>query len=129
MSFHDNQDACSSTHIRSYSLASSATPPGRAISEQLEQLETDLAYLKSDCASLDAYVKSLQTFFYAHPMTTEDQLEQVHSELTLAHDDLCVQVRQLIRNVSKLEKAIDSLTTQYASSSTSIEPSRQKKES
>ncbi|KAI9305080.1 hypothetical protein BJ944DRAFT_239972 [Cunninghamella echinulata] len=77
--------------------------------KMIHHYESELNCLLTECASIDVVLKSLQSFFFVQPMTTEEQLDKVNEELTIAHDELLSQVRQLYRNVIKLDKSIQSL--------------------
>ncbi|KAI8089544.1 uncharacterized protein BX664DRAFT_349930 [Halteromyces radiatus] len=61
----------------------------------IDRLETKLNYLQTDCTLIDIVVKSLQSFFLVKPLTTAEQLIQVDKELSIAHDNVLVQIRAL----------------------------------
>ncbi|CAO3631445.1 unnamed protein product [Cunninghamella echinulata] len=81
------------------------------LTNMIRDYESELNCLLTECASIDVVLKSLQSFFFVQPMTTEEQLDKVNEELTIAHDELLIQVRHLYRNVIKLDKSIQSLSS------------------
>ncbi|CAO3583613.1 unnamed protein product [Absidia cylindrospora] len=77
------------------------------------QLQDTLDYLHDEWATIDIVLQSLKTAFTIHPskMTTEEYLDDIDRELSIAYDDLMAQVRSLDRNLKRLDTKIKSCHT------------------
>ncbi|KAG0172772.1 hypothetical protein DFQ28_002933 [Apophysomyces sp. BC1034] len=110
----------SSSRRSSASRSSGKTgPPKRQRS--LEGLETELAFLRDESATIGIMLHSLRNAFQANapmmriskkPVTSHKQ--EVDREMRTAYDDLMLQVRQLEKKVEKLESKIKDICEQVA---------------
>ncbi|KAF7727028.1 hypothetical protein EC973_008075 [Apophysomyces ossiformis] len=109
---------------------SSPTSPGSVTSRKggqpkrrrsLEGLETELAFLRDESATIGIMLHSLRNAFQANaPMMCKSKKvvtshkEDVDREMRTAYDDLMLQVKQLEKKVEKLESKIKDICEQVA---------------
>ncbi|KAI8093302.1 uncharacterized protein BX664DRAFT_313369 [Halteromyces radiatus] len=81
--------------------------------KDIGQFQDTLDYLQDEWATIDIVLQSLKSAFTIHPskMSTEEYLDEVDRELSIAYDDLMAQVRSLDRNLKRLDVKIKSYTT------------------
>ncbi|CAO3611678.1 unnamed protein product [Cunninghamella echinulata] len=74
------------------------------------KLEDTLHYLQDEWATIDIVLNSLKSAFTVYPskMTTDEYLDEIDRELSIAYDDLMAQVRSLDRNLKRLDIKIKS---------------------
>ncbi|ORZ13174.1 hypothetical protein BCR42DRAFT_419332 [Absidia repens] len=106
-----------STYTTASNTATNSTPrpTNTSISQgkNIIQLQDTLDYLHDEWATIDIVLQSLKTAFTIHPskMTTEEYLDEIDRELSIAYDDLMAQVRSLDRNLKRLDTKIKSCHT------------------
>jgi enoyl-[acyl-carrier-protein] reductase (NADH) len=81
-----------------------------ALDKDITQLQNTLDYLQDEWATIDIVLHSLKSAFTIHPakMTTEEYLDEIDREMSIAFDDLMAQVRSLDRNLKRLDTKIKS---------------------
>ncbi|ORZ13496.1 hypothetical protein BCR42DRAFT_418425 [Absidia repens] len=97
------------TATTSASASTSVTATGDPNNlQRLIQLQDTLDYLQDEWATIDIILQSLKTVFTIHPsrMETEDYLDNIDRELSIAYDDLMAQIRSLERNLRKVDLKI-----------------------
>ncbi|CAO3621645.1 unnamed protein product [Cunninghamella blakesleeana] len=74
------------------------------------KLENNLHYLQDEWATIDIVLNSLRSVFTVYPtrLATEEYLDDIDKELSIAYDDLMAQVRSLDRNLKRLDVKIKS---------------------
>jgi hypothetical protein len=83
----------------------------------VKSIETQISFLKDECATILMMLRSLRTAFLADDSTKQeesiknkkmgplkDRKQAMEREMRIAYDDLMLQVRQLERKVEKLEE-------------------------
>ncbi|RCI05361.1 hypothetical protein CU098_012898 [Rhizopus stolonifer] len=86
----------------------------------INKLENNLRYLLDDWKTLDIVFQSVLNAFDATKDTTEQHLDDVDRELSIAYDELMAQVRQLDRRLKKMALEINQALVLSSSSSTPI---------
>lgn len=78
--------------------------------KDITQLQNTLDYLQDEWATIDIVLNSLKSAFTIYPakMTTEEYLDEIDREMSIAFDDLMAQVRSLDRNLKRLDSKIKS---------------------
>ena len=108
-----------------------ARPPlqlGLAASQDIatvNSMEEDLHHLRDEWATIDIVLHSLRNAFTVHPLesATEEHLDDVDRELSIAYDDLKAQVRHLERSLHRLDAEINTFREPEISvTSTAIAP-------
>ncbi|KAI9491877.1 hypothetical protein BDB00DRAFT_873908 [Zychaea mexicana] len=93
----------------------------------VNSIEDDLHHLRDEWATIDIVLHSLRNVFTIQPLetATEEHLDDVDRELSIAYDDLKAQVRHLERSLHRLDAEISSfreprtpMTTTSSSSAT-----------
>ncbi|KAI7849379.1 hypothetical protein BDC45DRAFT_540106 [Circinella umbellata] len=95
--------------------SSSTTPSSYMPSSVIQQdvsvvssIEDDLHHLQDEWATIDIVFHSLRDAFTNHPVetATEEHLDEVDRELSIAYDDIKAQVRHLERSLRRLDNEI-----------------------
>ncbi|KAI8138559.1 hypothetical protein BJV82DRAFT_673503 [Fennellomyces sp. T-0311] len=79
----------------------------------VNSMEEDLHHLRDEWATIDIVLHSLRNAFTVHPLesATEEHLDDVDRELSIAYDDLKAQVRHLERSLHRLDAEINIFRT------------------
>ncbi|KAI9300881.1 hypothetical protein BJ944DRAFT_243779 [Cunninghamella echinulata] len=101
------------TTITTTTTTTTNLAPSSSSSEQQKdiiKLEDTLHYLQDEWATIDIVLNSLKSAFTVYPskMTTDEYLDEIDRELSIAYDDLMAQVRSLDRNLKRLDIKIKS---------------------
>ena len=96
--------------------SSSTTPSFSSVASSIFQqdvsavssIEDDLHHLRDEWATIDIVFHSVRNAFTIHPLetATEEHLDEVDRELSIAYDDLKAQVRHLERSLRRLDSEI-----------------------
>ncbi|KAG2218130.1 hypothetical protein INT45_000428 [Circinella minor] len=101
---HQPQQSLSST-------PSSSSMPSSVVQQDVSavsSIEDDLHHLQDEWATIDIVFHSLRNAFTTHPVetATEEHLDEVDRELSIAYDDIKAQVRHLERSLRRLDNEI-----------------------
>ncbi|KAI7873899.1 hypothetical protein K492DRAFT_200373 [Lichtheimia hyalospora FSU 10163] len=118
--------SASQSSAQELSHATSTNEPNNA---RLASLQDALDTLYDEWMSVEIVFQSIQTAFPVAPLAPlsyEERLDDVDRELSIAYDDLMVQVRRIHRNLNRLSSDMahfraTKLHNQHASSSSSSE--------
>lgn len=74
----------------------------------LRSLEEDLQHLQDEYATIEIILNSLRNAYPIRPIdnASEELLDEMDRELSVAYDDVKAQVRQLARSINRLEEEI-----------------------
>ncbi|KAI8376216.1 uncharacterized protein BYT42DRAFT_573801 [Radiomyces spectabilis] len=80
---------------------------------EIDRLQGVLDHLRDEWTSINILLHSLKNVYTVYPLDSEDQLDDVDRELSIAHDDLMAQVRSLDRNLKRINMELGSLSCQF----------------
>lgn len=117
------------------SQGTSTNEPGSS-STRLTSLQDALDTLYDEWMSVEIVFQSMQNAFPVAPLTPlsqEERLDDIDRELSIAYDDLMVQVRRIHRNLNRLSSDMTQFRTtrlhnQHASSSRSEQQQQEPKD-
>ncbi|KAG0175627.1 hypothetical protein DFQ28_006610 [Apophysomyces sp. BC1034] len=77
----------------------------------VDRLQDNLDFLQDEWTHIDIVLNSVRNAFPVHPLSSssEEHLDEVDRELSIAYDDLMAQVRHLDRSLRRLDTELDSL--------------------
>ncbi|KAI8335867.1 hypothetical protein BC941DRAFT_471834 [Chlamydoabsidia padenii] len=87
--------------------------PKRCLPDDITLLQNTLDYLQDEWATIDIVLTSLRNAFTVYPekLSSEEYLDEIDREQSIAYDDLMAQVRSLDRSLKRLDIKIKSCHT------------------